>query len=143
MGLDETFKLSSISTFLSVRPKGDLKKKPCSSISPFSPSWLGQISALLSSIVSCKGWILLHLHAFSSLFMPYKSAMTSDCLAPLRDCRGAGRHKAEVCWSEAWQQVGKPREKLGMGSHSQISRQGRSLSYSRTGVRRVHATLGI
>lgn len=67
VGLGETFRVSSISTFLSVRPKGDLNEKPCSSIPPLSLSRLGQLYELclaplsLAKAGSC--CICMHVHS--------------------------------------------------------------------------------
>lgn len=67
-----------------VRPKGHMNQIPCSIILLSFQTW-SALWALFSSVVSCKGWILLYLHA--GLFWKTTKVL--------------GDHKAELCWSKA------------------------------------------
>lgn len=92
MGLGKTFKVFSISTFLSVRLKRDLNQIPCSSIPPFSPSRLGQFCELFSaplSLTKARSCCICMCFHPSSCPVNQLWPMTAWLL----------QEPAEVCWS--------------------------------------------
>lgn len=112
-----------------VRPKGHLNQISCSIILHFSPSQPGQLCELCSASLSL--------------------AKAGSCCI----CMLGSSERLPRCWETQGrvllvqglcciqQEAGQPREKMKMGNHSQISRQGRSLLCSRMEVRKVYASL--